>query len=328
MKYKLRAYGFLFYQFLEAALFFYMAMRYNSKRMVYSRGEAQRTAGPSIETYIVATLWVASVFHTVVWLSTMYSFTNFTPAPLTFHVLISFFNGARRVATLGTTVLLTSPLGQRQWDILPLSVAAATYWVGYISVSEYLRYYTAHMNKYANKYLPGMNNNAHFTEGVLEKLWPTSVDILIVIYAIVSLRATLQHMRESQHLLRQQHQRYIRFMYLLVAVLLVMCAKQIAALGEFLKGRNIVGLDAFLFSVLVLGIAVLWWPSPATREYENVMDIEPLSTGSTGEMPYAAASLLSAGSDLQLQNVATNEKYPAPPAGPVPVTPNNMGFSA
>lgn len=273
-------YMYLFFVLAEASLYFYMASTYQRRMMDYSWDNHV-----AIEKYIVTALWVAGIFYSILSISNIYTVVKVETAPYTFHVLISFFNGAKRVLTLGVTVLLSSG---RRLSILS-SLAGLLYFICYTSVSEYLRYASVHHHHYSSN-----------DESVWVKLWPTSVDILLVGYAWVALRTTIRHIQESLQM--RKLQRFVWFSYLLTIVFLLLCIKQISSLGNLLSGAYIVELDQVTFFVLLAGIGALWWPSPANRDYENVVEILPTSADVEREQPLFAPTLSSSsGDDYDLQ---------------------------
>ena len=270
MAFSLQIYLYLLFVGAEAVLYFYMATTYQKRMLDYSWDNHV-----AIEKYIVTALWVAGIFYSVLSFSNIYTVMTFT-TPYAFHAAISLFNSAKRVLTLGVTLILSS--GRRL--SAPLAAAGVCYFVAYIWISESLRNAAKQMHE----------------TGLFAKVWPTSVDIVLLGYAWFELRKTIRHVEESQQ--ARKLKRYCWFSLLLTFVFLALCLKQILSLMGMGAGAFTVELDQLTYFALLAGIGALWWPSPANRDYENVVEIHATSTEVERETPLFAEG---ASNELELQ---------------------------
>jgi len=148
-------------------------------------------------------------------------------------------------------------------------VASGTLYFGiYVGLSEYIK---------------ASSSTLHRSPGVLTKMWPTCADLLLLAYCWIELRQTINHIQESQQ--TRKLERYFWLSRLITLVFLALCLKQIASLGQLLTGSLIVELDQLSFFALLAGIGALWWPSPANRDYENVVEILPTQDELEREVP-------------------------------------------
>jgi hypothetical protein len=245
--------GYILFRIIESGLYIYLAVIYLRRMHEYSSWDSIVPA----EKYILVALWVGAFVYTVSTVNTVHTITTWKSWEFIQH-LVTILNAAERSMTMGVTVLLSS--GRSLSTSLTLGI------VGYaatcVGVSKFVTY-QAHKAPYNPRKVP-----------LIAYVWPTIVDLLICGYSLYVLQQTIVTLELTNQ--TRKLDRYLWLRRLLIMVTFMLLLRQLLLLFTDNTNRWAeVELDQAAFFLTLAGIGYLWRPSPANRDFENVMELQP-----------------------------------------------------
>lgn len=239
---------YLVFLIIETVFYIYLAVSYQ-KRMHEDSWDSNVPA----EKYILFAFWVCAVFYTILTATNIHTVITLT-SWVHVHFLVTILNATKRSMTLGLTLLLSSGRSLSQGLILFMASYAATY----IAISKYVRY---------------RRETDPYETVFIAYIWPTLFDLLIYGYSLYKLRETIQTLEYTNQ--TRKLSRYMLLGKLLAFVSLFLFLK--AMLVIFFNGMGPIEaeLDQSAFFFTLVGIGFLWQPSPANRDFENVVEMQP-----------------------------------------------------
>jgi hypothetical protein len=244
--------SYMLFTTIESGLYIYLAVIYLRRMHEYSWD-----SNVPAERYILVALWVGAFVFTV---STVTNVHTITWKNWEFiQHLVTILNATERSMTMGVTVLLSSGRS--------LSTSLALGIVGYaatcVGISKFVTY-QAHKDTYNPRKVP-----------LIAYVWPTMVDLLICGYSLYLLQRTIVTLELTNQ--TRKLDRYLWLRRLLILVTFILLLRQLLML--FTDSSTYrwaeVELDQAAFFLTLAGIGYLWRPSPANRDFENVVELQP-----------------------------------------------------
>jgi hypothetical protein len=241
--------GYILFLITESILYIYLAATYQ-RRMHEDSWDSNVPA----EQYILVALWVGALFYTVLTITNVHTITTQTSWS-SFHHVITILNAAKRSVTMGVMVLLCSGRSLST----PLALCIVGYGATYVGISMFVSY-QAQINPY--------NDQVFITY-----VWPTMVDLLIYGYSLYRLQHTIMTLEFTNQ--TRKLDRYLWLRRLLGVVVFFLLFRQLLLFSNITNGPTVAELDQAAFFFTLAGIGFLWKPSPANRDYENVVELQP-----------------------------------------------------
>jgi uncharacterized membrane protein YqjE len=244
--------GYMLFTTIESGLYIYLAVTYLRRMHEYSWD-----SNVPAEKYILVALWAGALVHTVSTVNNVHTITTWKNWEFIHHLII-ILNAAERSVTMGVTVLLSTGRS--------LSTSTALGIVGYaatcVGISEFVTY-RAHKDPYNSRKV-----------SLITYVWPTMVDLLICGYSLHVLQRTIVTLELTNQ--TRKLNRYLWLRRLLILVTFILLSRQLLILfTDNTYGWAEVELDQAAFFLTLAGIGFLWRPSPANRDFENVVELQP-----------------------------------------------------
>jgi hypothetical protein len=242
--------GYMLFLIIESGLYIYLATIYLRRMHEYSWD-----SNVPAEKYILVALWVGALFYTVLTITNVHTITTMKSWEFIHH-LITILNAAKRSVTMGVTVLLSS--GRSLSTSLALCIVG--YAATYVGISKFVTY-RAHKDPYNSQV------------SIITYVWPTMMDLLIYGYSLYMLQRTIVTLELTNQ--TRKLDRYLWLRRLLILVTFILLLRQLLIFTDNTNGPAEAELDQAAFFFTLAGVGFLWRPSPANRDFENVVELQP-----------------------------------------------------
>lgn len=229
----------------ESFLFIYLAATYQK----WMHNDSWDSNVPA-EKYILMALWLRALFYTIVTLASAHLILAMNVLH-SIHLVITILNASQRSLTMGVTVLLCSGRSLSSF----LAICIVGYAAAYVGITKYVNYQW---------------RNDPYGEVVIAYVWPTSMDLLIYGYSLYKLQQTILMLEFTNQTRKIDRYLWLRLLRFVTFILFVRQALLFTGSNGLLEAE----IDQAAFFLTIVGMGFLWKPSPANRDFENVVELQ------------------------------------------------------